>query len=582
MGVLLVVGVVTAATVDTPPAELQLHHGVYFQPLGEVIVTGSDWTVCTTISLVTYEEVLTNLVSQIEQVEVQLNDTEREVRDDATKNDILSSLRKMWNNLSNAFRQDLATYQQEIQMAKQTAIQSESRGSRGLVNVVSNVGKYLFGFSTEKDIKTLSNRINDLAVRDENLTHLVDQQFSYIKSVASQVLHNGEQVVQLQSTVEEMKTALKAFNTATSVLDKGVQFTGMGLEMLSAIELIREGLFQSQKGLHTIQRIIAKAGEGSLAWELFEAPAFRTLLGDLGNQLPTGWKLLYEADDHYSYYIATETHRTNQGLNLCMAIPIVKESGRYQLYEAIPMPVVHPNFPEKIFFSYNFETPYFAIQKAGSDYFTLPTGGPGNFFTMNDHREAKCVGEKPRVCSLYGAVKSPLAKHDDCLYDLFTDKPSISSCPVQVQYHEGPVFRHVGLGVWLYGAAKGLLKVRCSAQETQPGSNTGQYELTKTGAFRLQPGCEASLGQLKVPSYVNGRGQFQVDLPDAPIVNLFSMNFSRSLWSNITTDLLVPNNFTSFLQHLTSHSGIQQDSLNLRTFNETIQHYQSLQNQLPS
>ena len=105
------------------------------------------------------------------------------------------------------------------------------------------------------------------------------------------------------------------------------------------------------------------------------------------------------------------------------------------------------------------------------------------------------------------------------------------TCPVQVQYQNGPIFRKVGLGVWLYGvwlygAARGTLQVRCSAQGLQPGSDMGHYKLIGTGAFWLQRWCEASFGQIKVPSYANGQGQFKLDPPDAPIVNLFLVNFT--------------------------------------------------------
>ena len=568
----------------TPQVELQLHHGVYFQPLGEVIVTGSDWTVCTTISLSTYEEAHASLLGQIEQVDWRLDEAKRKTAASVAKTGLLESFRAMWDTLSEAFKQDLANYQNDIQIVKRTAMQTDKRNSRGLINVVSNVGKYLFGFSTEKDVSALATKINQLASRESNLSHLADQQFSYIKSVASQTLHNGEQVLKLQASFAGMVKALEALQNVTSVLNVGVQFTGVGLEMLTAIELIREGLSQSRAGLYTIQQIMAKAGEGMLAWELFEEPVFRRLLLDLGNQLPTGWTLLYDADDHYSYlhYIATEAHRSPEGLNLCMAIPIIKKSGRYQLYKAISMPVVHPKFPAKLFFSYNFGTSYLAIQKDGSDYFTSLSGGEGNYFIMDNQREAKCVGENPRVCSLYGAVTAPSPDQDSCLYDLFTDNPSSTACPVQIQYHDGPMFRHVGLGVWLYGAAKGHLQVRCLEQASQPDQTTGHYELTGTGAFRLQPGCEALLGHIKIPSYVNGKGQFKVDLPDAPIVNLFSMNFTRSLWQNITSQLSVPDNFTSFLRHLNTNSDIHKTALNLKEFNNTIKSYLDLQNQLPS
>ena len=59
------------------------------------------------------------------------------------------------------------------------------------------------------------------------------------------------------------------------------------------------------------------------------------------------------------------------------------------------------------------------------------------------------------------------------------------------------------------------------------------------------------------------------------------MNFSTSLWTTITSDLTKPDNFKLFLKHLKDNSDIQRNALDLKSFNETIQRYQSIQDQLP-
>ena len=66
----------------TPSAnqvDLQLHHGVYFRPLGKVIITGSDWTVCTSFNLVTYEEAHASISRQLEEVEQNVHAVESAV-----------------------------------------------------------------------------------------------------------------------------------------------------------------------------------------------------------------------------------------------------------------------------------------------------------------------------------------------------------------------------------------------------------------------------------------------------------------------------------------------------------------------
>ena len=60
---------VTGPTPSENQVDLQLHHWVYFRPLGEVIITGPDWTVCTSFNLVTYEEAHASISRQLEKVE---------------------------------------------------------------------------------------------------------------------------------------------------------------------------------------------------------------------------------------------------------------------------------------------------------------------------------------------------------------------------------------------------------------------------------------------------------------------------------------------------------------------------------
>ena len=73
--------------------------------------------------------------------------------------------------------------------------ENDARKRHGLVNVVSDVGKYLFGFSTERHIESQSAQIASLANQTENISHRVDQQLRFVKIVASQTLHNGEEVI---------------------------------------------------------------------------------------------------------------------------------------------------------------------------------------------------------------------------------------------------------------------------------------------------------------------------------------------------------------------------------------------------
>ena len=91
---------------------------------------------------------------------------------DANKSKLITSLSTMWKKLAMALTQDLSNYLSNIETVKRAVIQSEDRTTRDLVNVVGNVGKYLFGFSTEKDVKEIAARIQTLK-RAMKLTLLI-------------------------------------------------------------------------------------------------------------------------------------------------------------------------------------------------------------------------------------------------------------------------------------------------------------------------------------------------------------------------------------------------------------------------
>ena len=82
----------------TPAANqvnLQLHHRLDFRPPREVIITDSDWTVCTTFNLVTYEEAHASISGQLHRVEQNTHAVERAVDESIAA--FLKFCVAMWN-----------------------------------------------------------------------------------------------------------------------------------------------------------------------------------------------------------------------------------------------------------------------------------------------------------------------------------------------------------------------------------------------------------------------------------------------------------------------------------------------------
>lgn len=139
----------------------------------------------------------------------------------------------------------------------------------------------------------------------------------------------------------------------------------------------------------------------------------------------------------------------------------------------------------------------------------------------------------------------------------------------------------MGQGIWLYGAATGELAVEClGLSGSKP--DLGRYKLTGTGAFRLKPGCTATFNDhIRLPSYVSSSDVVTTNLSSYPIVDVFSLNFSISLWQNMTATLPKPDQYDEFLKHLKEGTKITRQSIDLQEFNNTLMHFEQLRNQLP-
>ena len=577
-----------------------MRHGVFLKPLGDAVVTGSDWTACTTLDLASFKNLHASLSEQLTAVDAELRQVATRVTDNS-KTSMMTTLQSAWGKLYRVIKTNLDLHGRIVAELGTSIMQpspskSAPKSKRGLVDAVGNIGHFLFGLSTEKDIQNVNKKIAGLGQATENITHVLHQQFSYIKEVSSQVLREGKQIERLDLSVSEMTAALRKIANDSSALQVALSFTELGLTVLSSLTMISDEISRSLNALNSLRNIVAEAEKGNLSWELLEGNTFRQLLTELQGHLPQGWSLLYDIHDHFSYlqFARVNSYPFTRGLHICVQIPIVETASRYHLYEAIPLPKVHPEFKDNLYFMYNFKHTFLAMQHQGTELLTLPLHSSHELFTMDAEEQQQCRGTDPRVCPLLQAVRStsgmPVGSKntgsfksgsDRCLKELFLGDPASKACPAQVLYQEDPYFRNVGKGVWLYGAASGKLSVLCTNRATRP-SDTREYELSGTGAFRLSPGCQATFGNIRIPSYTHGQGQFLSDIPTEPVEDLFSLDFAVSLWANISASLNKPTNMSLFLDHLQANTAISANALSLQQFNVSLQRFRELENQLPA
>ena len=91
------------------------------------------------------------------------------------------------------------------------------------------------GSVQKKAVRELSSRIQAREGQAENLAYLSNNQFSFIKAVATQALDNGKQTNHLRDAVQEMAKAIQVLASTSTDLQFIARIIKLSVEMLTAI-----------------------------------------------------------------------------------------------------------------------------------------------------------------------------------------------------------------------------------------------------------------------------------------------------------------------------------------------------------
>ena len=279
------------------------------------------------------------------------------------------------------------------------------RRARGLLDIVGEVSKSLFGTATTKDQTVLKHHIEEIAsatvTTDNRLSSLEDSLGSFLQKQSSHddmfekaIALTQEYLNVTELEMERQRNDLKLqFADAINVLHLSE------LHYVATLNDIYQELKGQVDGMHDLL-------EGYLPRKLITAKELRNVLKHVSSELATRRAELTHTN-HVYYYHINDIDFTREGniLFIKMKIPITRTDALFRLYYAqvVPIPIA-PGRNEHSIIKLDFK--YLAVNKEHSLYGLL---------TESDY--SFCQGQQYRRCdSLYRVYK---ASEPTCLFALF-------------------------------------------------------------------------------------------------------------------------------------------------------------------
>ena len=282
---------------------------------------------------------------------------------------------------------------------------SLNRTKRGLINIIGEISKSLFGTATENDIKILSQHIRTIATATDVIkdrVHLFQNSLeSYMKkdSDRSELLRDAVVLNNRAINLTRHQFYDSFLNFQEHMID-WINFVHVsGIHYTSSLSDILRELQSLSSGVHNLIR-------GYLPPQLVKPHDIQQVLTEIKSQLPSSFRLTHESPVYY-YHIPDVTYsRHGQYLYIKIKIPLTTDADLFDVYKiySLPIPINHESAQ---FSKIVTKKPYLAISK-----------NKRFFSTLTQDELNRCAGNTFKRCD--NIIQVNQNSTPNCMMALFT------------------------------------------------------------------------------------------------------------------------------------------------------------------
>lgn len=448
---LLTIVTIVSCQVTAPPDATT---GVVIEKLRQVALTGSKWHV-----VVHYN--LSELFQSAEQLADDVKSLELHIQETAPL-----SVRQgvLWE--VSWLRHHAQDYRDRLGFIK-TFIPHHRILARALFQPMGTLYHYLFGLTTDKEVKHLKERLED---QDAVLAHHGQAQLSILKEEEDKIANH---TIILRQLIVEL-------NNTQVMVAKGINDIQADLHLQQTLgkwsSLRAEAFMELQEATTNLQRFqtaVEAAGRGQLTTDIINPNYLSKLLSQvqqelrhLNNSLTLPFDLSNEEIYWYYQAAAVKIGVSQEDFLYAITIPLLDRDTIFDLYRLHALPVYDSEL--NVWMQWGHLHEYIAVDQSLSTYILL-----------DEPDLNQCTDGIPAICT----IKTPMytSSRPACEFSLLNG--SMVHCERTIVRQREPTFRYVG-SHWAYSISGQLnFTVRC------PGEGEKTVTVTHCGLLHDHANC---------------------------------------------------------------------------------------------
>lgn len=520
--------------VSTINCSFEIHENVIFQKENEIYLNDAKWLATFVHDLAPFEHLVNKINNDIIETQTIINtilqtyQTPTDINFANTLKDVKFEMNMLMDSYD-AIQNNFIQYHEIRSDTKLT--------KRSILPIVGEIFSALFGTVSESDLENINSNINILANNQQQIIHDLQYSISVLNLTQIEVAKNRKSLIELVSMINgldsEIKTISNQINQRYLKLEK---FMYTYLQVQTIIAEIKIAIQNVLEYFDNLKLELSMLSMNHLSVNTISPTQLKSMLKEIKDQLPIGYKLPQDPDSNLWYYyknLQCTTYIQDNKIQIILNIPLLNTKHTYEIYKVIniPIPIKTNQSTDNnlvINTQYTLESDAFMITKDRS-YYSL----------LNNEEFNTCKNRYVQFCNPHKAI-FPTNLNKNCLITLFNkDTNKINTyCDKTLSIKQVPNALYIENNVWLLFTTDAALnfKIHCEKQK--------EYTVDILPPFSI----------LTLDSTCIAHSRFM-------ILRSENMGSSKVLAHDLYEKLLIFNNLTNFKiwqetvnisQHLTS------------------------------
>ena len=379
-----ILGMVILPWLMVTTSALHLKENVIFNKVKEVSLSRSSWKLTMIVDLDAYDLYFVKTLNYIKELEEKISTTYKKFEDGGhvqlTSHFLaLRDELKLINNTREKIKGRFDNYRALHVVSKRSVL----RKKRALLPFVGSIYSFLFGLTSESDMKDIRQAINDLGDNQDGLRHVVQKSLSVMNKSQHEIIENRNRINKLNQGISVLTRNLDNLSIKSQdAIYKINNFLQYYLHLNSLTNSAQELIIEMVQFFEDLGRQIDMLANGELTPVVIAPIKLKDALIKIEQNLPEILQLPVDPTENlWAYYqtIKCATMIEDNKVIIILNIPLINLAEKMDIYEVINLPLPNLKLPQLVnnldtksmLAAYDLEAHAFAIDTTRTRYSLL-------------------------------------------------------------------------------------------------------------------------------------------------------------------------------------------------------------------